>query len=93
MYAGMIMEIGPTDEVIQGACHPYVKLLKSASPSPESGLSRQRVAAKGEIPSLIDPPSGCRFHPRCPYAKPECSQAVPALREIGSGHSVRCVLA
>lgn len=93
MYAGMIMEIGPTDEVIQGALHPYVKLLKSASPAPESGLSRQRVSAKGEIPSLIDPPAGCRFHPRCPYAKSECSAAVPALRDVGGGHLVRCVLA
>jgi peptide/nickel transport system ATP-binding protein len=92
MYAGMIMEIGPTDEVIQQARHPYVRLLKSASPSPESGLARERVAAKGEIPSLIDPPSGCRFHPRCPYAKPACSQAVPALRDAGSGHLVRCIL-
>jgi peptide/nickel transport system ATP-binding protein len=93
MYAGMIMEIGPTDEVIQGACHPYVRLLKSASPSPESALARTRVAAKGEIPSLVDPPSGCRFHPRCLYAKSECSAAVPALRDIGGGHLVRCVLA
>jgi peptide/nickel transport system ATP-binding protein len=93
MYAGMIMEIGPTDEVIQGAVHPYVRLLKAASPSPESGLARTRVAAKGEIPSLIDPPSGCRFHPRCPYATGGCSAAVPALRDIGGGHLVRCVLA
>jgi peptide/nickel transport system ATP-binding protein len=93
MYAGMIMETGPTDEVIQGACHPYVKLLKAASPAPELGLARGRIANKGEIPSLVEPPSGCRFHPRCPYAKPECSAEIPALREVGSGHFVRCVLA
>ncbi len=92
MYAGMLMEIGPTDEVISQAAHPYVKLLKAASPAPELGLSRGRVAAKGEIPSLVDPPSGCRFHPRCPYAKPECSAAVPPLKEIAPGHTVRCIL-
>jgi peptide/nickel transport system ATP-binding protein len=93
MYAGMIMEIGPTDEVIQGAYHPYVKLLKAASPAPELGLSRGRIENKGEIPSLVEPPSGCRFHPRCPYARPECSAEIPALREVAPGHLVRCVLA
>ena len=92
MYAGMIMEIGPTDAVISDALHPYVRLLKSASPSPESGLSRARLEATGEIPSLIDPPSGCRFHPRCPFAKAECREAVPELRDLGGGRKVRCIL-
>lgn len=93
MYAGMIMEIGATEDVIGRALHPYVKLLKSASPAPESGLARTRLEAKGEIPSLITPPSGCRFHPRCPYAKPECREAVPELRDLGGGRKVRCILA
>lgn len=92
MYAGMIMESGPTDDVIRDALHPYVRLLKSASPAPEEGLARQRLPASGEIPSLIDPPSGCRFHPRCPYVKPTCREAVPALRDLGGGRKVRCVL-
>jgi len=92
MYAGMIMETGPTDAVISGALHPYVQLLKSASPAPEAGLSRARLAASGEIPSLIDPPSGCRFHPRCPYATAVCKEAVPELRDLGGGHKVRCIL-
>ncbi len=92
MYAGMIMESGPTDAVIADALHPYVRLLKSASPAPEEGLSRQRLVAKGEIPSLIDPPSGCRFHPRCPFAKKECSEAVPPLKDLGGGRKVRCIL-
>jgi len=92
MYAGMIMEIGPTDQVISKATHPYVELLKSASPAPESG-ARERLSATGEIPSLIDPPAGCRFHPRCPRAVEACKEAVPALRDIGGGHLVRCVLA
>lgn len=92
MYAGMIMELGPTDDVISDALHPYVRLLKSASPAPESGLTRQRLEARGEIPSLIDPPSGCRFHPRCPFAKPVCREAVPELRDLGGGRAVRCVI-
>ncbi|HUX37973.1 MAG TPA: ABC transporter ATP-binding protein [Rectinemataceae bacterium] len=92
MYAGMIMEIGPTEEVISKTCHPYVELLKEASPSPESGFARKRTPAKGEIPSLIDPPAGCRFHPRCPKATAACSAAIPAMRDLGNGHLVRCVL-
>ncbi|MDA8408905.1 MAG: ABC transporter ATP-binding protein [Treponema sp.] len=93
MYAGMIMEIGPTDEVIARAGHPYVELLKEASPSPESGFSRRKMPARGEIPSLIDPPAGCRFHPRCPKATAECSRAVPAMRDLGGGHFARCIRA
>ena len=80
-------------DVIRDAVHPYVKLLKSASPSPESGLARAPLDASGEIPSLIDPPSGCRFHPRCPYAEPRCREAVPELADLGGGRGVRCVLA
>ncbi|HPM73243.1 MAG TPA: ABC transporter ATP-binding protein [Spirochaetales bacterium] len=93
MYAGMIMEMGPTDEVIRDAVHPYVRLLKSASPSPEAGLVRTPLDAGGEIPSLIDPPPGCRFHPRCPYAEPRCRESVPGLADLGGGRRVRCVLA
>ncbi len=92
MYAGMIMEIGSTEDVIGQALHPYVKLLKSASPAPESGLTRTRLEAKGEIPSLIAPPVGCRFHPRCPHVRPECREAVPELRDVGGGRKVRCIL-
>lgn len=92
MYAGMIMEIGPSDEVIQNAFHPYTKLLRSAAPAPEEGLARKKLTTQGDIPSLIHPPSGCRFHPRCPYASPECSSAVPKMKEIRTAHFVRCVL-
>jgi peptide/nickel transport system ATP-binding protein len=92
MYAGMIVEIGPTEEVISQAAHPYLRLLKAASPAPEAGFTRQRIAAKGEIPSLMEPPSGCRFHPRCPYATPACRTEPPAMRDLGGGHHVRCVL-
>ncbi len=103
MYAGMIMETGPTDEVIGGALHPYVRLLKAASPEPRAASTnaapadpargrRARLEVRGEIPSLIDPPSGCRFHPRCPFAKDICRREIPALRDLGGGHMVRCVL-
>lgn len=92
MYAGMIVEIGPTEELISKACHPYLRLLKAASPSPESGFARERLASKGEIPSLINPPPGCRFHPRCPFAKKECVDAIPTMRDLGGGHLVRCLL-
>ena len=92
MYAGMLMEIGPTEEVISRACHPYLRLLKASSPAPETGFARERVPSQGEIPSLVDPPSGCRFHPRCPFATKRCSEEIPAMRDLGGGHGVRCVL-
>jgi peptide/nickel transport system ATP-binding protein len=92
MYAGMIMEIGPTEEVIANAVHPYVQLLKASAPAPQEGVRKSAIPAKGEIPSLVNPPSGCRFHTRCPYAKKICSEAIPAMRDIGNGHLVRCVL-
>lgn len=92
MYAGMIMEIGPTDEVISQARHPYVELLKEASPSPEAGFRREKLSTQGEIPSLISPPSGCRFHPRCPRAMPACAEKIPEMRDLGGGHFVRCAL-
>ncbi len=92
MYAGMIMEIGTSDEVVLRAAHPYTKLLRSAAPAPEEGLKRNRLITRGDIPSLIHPPSGCRFHPRCPYAMAECSQVAPPLKEVENGHSIRCYL-
>ncbi|ADK80297.1 ABC transporter ATP-binding protein [Sediminispirochaeta smaragdinae] len=90
MYAGMVMETGPAEEVISGAHHPYTRLLKSAAPQPEANFNRARLTTKGEIPSLIDPPSGCRFHPRCPIARSECSKLVPEIREVSAGHFSRC---
>jgi len=93
MYAGMIMEIGPTDEVIGNAIHPYVQLLKASAPAPEQERSHSNVQAKGEIPSLVSPPSGCRFRTRCPFAKQACAAEIPALRDIGGGHLVRCIRA
>ena len=92
MYAGMIMEIGPTEEVISHAIHPYVRLLKASAPSPRGELTGETPQAKGEIPSLVAPPSGCRFRTRCPFASPICTSEIPALRDVDAGHWVRCVL-
>jgi peptide/nickel transport system ATP-binding protein len=92
MYAGMIMELGSATQVINETYHPYTKLLKSAAPAPEMGLKRERLITKGDIPSLVNPPSGCRFHPRCPYAQDICSKEIPEMKKVDEGHYARCIL-
>jgi len=92
MYAGMLMETGNADEIIKEAFHPYTRLLKSAAPDPEKGLKRQKLITKGEIPSLINPPQGCRFSPRCPYALEICFREIPAVKKISKNHYARCIL-
>jgi peptide/nickel transport system ATP-binding protein len=96
MYAGQTVEGGPSDEVIQRPKHPYTQLLISAAPDPDSigtnGKSAQSLPARGEIPSLINPPGGCRFHPRCPHAMPVCSQQFPGRTDLGGGHWTHCFL-
>jgi peptide/nickel transport system ATP-binding protein len=128
MYAGQMVEGGPTEEVIQHPQHPYSQLLIAAAPDPATMGHRQGVKAvvdlgndggvqvntsgrhpepirfargqlregspnaRGEPPSLINPPGGCRFHPRCPYAMPVCSQSRPARTDLGNGHWTHCFL-
>ena len=92
MYAGMLMELGPAEDVIKKAYHPYTQLLRSAAPQPEKGFRDGKLTTQGDIPSLVNPPSGCRFHPRCPEAKPECSKAIPEMKKIEDNHYVRCIL-
>jgi peptide/nickel transport system ATP-binding protein len=97
MYAGQMVEGGPSDEVIQRPMHPYTQLLVSAAPdpdhlSPDSSKGITDLQARGEIPSLIHPPSGCRFHPRCPHAMPVCSQRFPSRTELGGGRWTHCFL-
>ena len=97
MYAGQMVEGGPSDEVIQRPKHPYTQLLISAAPNPDNlhAQSDEEVTdfiARGEIPSLIHPPGGCRFHPRCPHAMPVCSQRFPTRTELGGGHWTNCFL-
>src|SRR5581483_11616399 len=96
MYAGQMVEGGPSDEVIQQPKHPYTQLLISAAPNPErsniDGEEPPELPARGEIPSLIDPPSGCRFHPRCPHAMPVCKKRFPSRTDLGNGHWTNCFL-
>jgi peptide/nickel transport system ATP-binding protein len=90
MYLGVIVEIGTTDQVFHNPMHPYTRALLAAVPVPNPTLRRQHVIARGEIPSAIAPPPGCRFHTRCLIAGPECSQNVPRMVEVDPGHLVAC---
>ncbi|MBO0794121.1 MAG: ABC transporter ATP-binding protein [Ktedonobacteraceae bacterium] len=98
MYAGQAVEGGPCEEVIQRPRHPYTRLLISAAPNPQRHLEASRIQApqtergRGEIPSLINPPTGCRFHPRCPHAMPICRQRVPGRTRLDNGHWTHCFL-
>ncbi|GCE22662.1 ABC transporter ATP-binding protein [Dictyobacter kobayashii] len=94
MYAGQVVEGGPSDEIIQTPKHPYTQLLLSAAPDPQSvrEKGKNKLPARGEIPSLIKPPSGCRFHPRCPHAMPICKERVPGRTDLGNGHWTNCFL-
>jgi peptide/nickel transport system ATP-binding protein len=96
MYAGQTVEGGSSETVTQEPAHPYTQLLLSAAPDPErikSGQTgMQEIAARGEIPSLIDPPTGCRFHPRCPQAMEICRQSFPPRTDLGNGHWTNCYL-
>jgi len=113
MYAGQMVEGGPTEEVIQNPRHPYSQLLLSAAPDPDTMGHRKAVdvafnnrtgtkalakiggatpSGRGEPPSLINPPGGCRFHPRCPHAMHVCSQNRPERTNLGNGHWTHCFL-
>jgi oligopeptide transport system ATP-binding protein len=94
MYLGRIVEIADTDTVISKPLHPYTQALISAVPVPDPvrEKSRQRIVLQGEIPSPMNPPSGCPFHTRCPLKEDRCTRDVPALRTIAPGHDVACHL-
>ena len=113
MYAGQMVEGGPTEEVIQHPRHPYSQLLLSSAPDPDtmghrksaevarnkgtgtqaqSNVGEATPFGRGEPPSLINPPDGCRFHPRCPHAMPVCSQYRPKRTDLGNGHWTHCFL-
>jgi peptide/nickel transport system ATP-binding protein len=90
MYLGKIMEIGPAHEVAFNPHHPYTRALISAVPSGDPTVKRRVESLKGEPPSPINVPSGCRFHPRCPYAQEICVREIPEDRDMGEGHFVAC---
>ena len=89
MYAGKIVELGDTSEVFARPKHPYSYLLLSSTPS-VTGPRRKLAPLEGEPPNLLNPPSGCRFHPRCPYATEQCSTDEPPLVDVDGGHQVAC---
>jgi oligopeptide transport system ATP-binding protein len=95
MYLGHLVEMADRNEIYRNPLHPYTKALLSAVPIPDPVLdaARDRVMLSGEVPSPLNPPSGCVFHPRCPVANNECSRVFPELREVESKHDVACILA
>jgi oligopeptide/dipeptide ABC transporter ATP-binding protein len=90
MYLGRVVEAGSKAEIFDHPAHPYTRLLMSSNPIPDPFLNREKQVARGEIPSPINPPSGCHFHPRCPRAKPDCKETDPPYRELAPGHHIRC---
>lgn len=93
MYLGRIVEIANKEQLYKNPIHPYTKALLSAIPIPEPDLKRDRIIIQGDVPNPAAPPPGCHFHKRCPYAKPECSEAMPEYVEVEKGHMVLCHLA
>ena len=93
MYLGKIVEITDRKSLYEDPQHPYTKALLSAVPIPDPAVEaeREHVVLGGEVPSPLNPPAGCVFHPRCPIAVAECRTAVPELREVKPGHQAACI--
>ena len=92
MYLGKIVEMAPKRSLFAGPRHPYTQALLSAVPIPEPGVRRDRILLRGDLPSPISPPSGCRFHTRCPYVFDRCRTEEPDLRNVGAAHTAACHL-
>ena len=91
MYLGRIVELADNADLFETPLHPYTEALLAAAPVLEAGARRERVILQGDVPSPMHPPSGCRFHTRCPYALPECKVTDPPLLEVSAGHHVACL--
>jgi oligopeptide/dipeptide ABC transporter ATP-binding protein len=93
MYLGRIVELGPKDSVLATPQHPYTKALIAAAPIPDPrARNRERLVLEGDVPSPLNPPSGCHFHTRCPFVMPRCREQAPGLREIAPGRRAACHL-
>ena len=92
MYLGRMVELAPAEELIFHSVHPYTKSLISAIPiaDPKTARASKRIVLSGEVPSPVNPPSGCHFRTRCPYATEECAQREPQWREVSKGHFAAC---
>ena len=90
MYVGKIVEMTETERLLRAPLHPYTEALLSAIPPADPDIHPNRISLQGEVPSPANPPSGCIFHPRCNYAKPDCKEKEPILTEIAPGHFVSC---
>ena len=90
MYLGSVVEIADKQDLYGAPLHPYTRALLSAIPIPDANRKRNRIILEGDVPSAYNPPSGCKFHTRCPYATDRCREEVPALRDMDGGHSVAC---
>jgi len=90
MYLGKLVEVASRDQIYTHPKHPYTEALFSAAPVPKMGYKKQRIILKGDVPSPLNPPSGCHFHTRCLYVKDICKQKTPDLKEIDHGHFAAC---
>jgi len=90
MYLGQFVEQGTSEDIFRHPRHPYTKALLSANPNPDPDAQSDRLDLAGEVPSLLNVPSGCEFHTRCPFVQTDCRESVPVSREAAPGHIFQC---